>query len=153
MEYLQLFFGEDGQPLDDLFDGSKTPHYLRTILLNLDAMATCQHNDRKHRAKFLCHFCYLMKGNQKKATECPHKDRTHHSRGLCKSCYQRTYYKVVTDLQADEEKIKEIIDKDGEEKKDTGAYGKFIEIRKTSKRIGKVYGRSRATRKSDHKCQ
>ena len=59
----------------------------------------------------------------------------------------------MTDLLADEEKIKEIIDKDGEEKKETAVYGKFIEIRKTSKRIGKVYGRTRVPRKRDNKCQ
>lgn len=108
-------------------------------------MGACLHDERKHRAKFLCHFCYLIKGNKKKATECPHKNRTHHSRGLCKSCYQRTYYKVVTDLQADEEQIKEIIDKDDEREKDTADYGKFIDIRVRSKRIGKVYGRKRTT--------
>ena len=96
IEYLQQFFNADGQLIN--FSDDNTPLYLKTVLSNLDQMDTCQHDERKHRAKFMCHFCYLIKGNKKKATECPHKNRTHHSRGLCKSCYQRTYYKVVTDL-------------------------------------------------------
>lgn len=144
MEYLKQFLDQDGKPMAS-FCAGKTLTCLRALLANLDSMHGCQHDDRKHRAKLMCHFCYLTKGNKKRATDCPHKNRTHHSRGLCKSCYQRTYYKVVTDLQADEEQIKEIIDKDGEEHKETAVYGKYIQIRDRSKRIGKKYERKRAS--------
>ena len=126
---------------------TKSTTLLKNALNNLNSMYLCPHNKRKHRSKFMCHFCYLQRGNKKYATDCAHKHRTHHSRGLCKSCYQKTYYKVVTDLQSGEEQIKEIIDKDNKQAKETASYGKYIQIRENSKRIGKKYRRTRTSKK------
>ena len=45
----------------------------------------------------------------------------------------------MTDPQANEERIKQIIDKNDYQQKDKAEYKKFIAIRDSSKRIGKVY--------------
>lgn len=112
MEYLNKLLDKNGLVSNSC--KAKPSIFLKNVISNLNFMYTCPHNQRKHRSKFLCHFCYLQRGNKKFATDCQHKHRTHHSRGLCKSCYQKTYYKVVTDLQSGEEEIREIIDKDNQ---------------------------------------
>ena len=73
---------------------------------NIEQMKVCNHDDRKHKAKFVCHFCYMANGNQRKATLCKHTNRTHQARGLCKSCYQKVLYKFLTVPDAGTAQIK-----------------------------------------------
>ena len=93
LEFIRQQCDEQGNLIIQNEDKSKQS--LVKILRSLRSMSICQHDNRRHKAKFMCHFCYLNKGNQLKATGCKHTNRTHHSRGLCKSCYQLTYYKNV----------------------------------------------------------
>ena len=48
-------------------------------------------------------------------------------------------------MDADEQKIKEIIEQFGEERRETAEYSRFIEIRDRSKRIGKKYERKKSS--------
>jgi hypothetical protein len=102
-EYIKQHCDEQGKLITS--GEEKTKSFFMKVLRSLKSMSVCSHDNRRHKAKFMCHFCYLNKGNQQKATECQHKNRTHHSRGLCKSCYQKVYYKVVNDPEANAEHI------------------------------------------------
>ena len=94
---------------------NKKKSFYERVYKKLGLMNKCKHHNRKVRIEFMCNQCYLVQGNSKLASECPHKDRTHHSRGLCKQCYQKTYHCVVTDMRADGNQIKKIIDKNDTE--------------------------------------
>ena len=111
LEYLEQFYNEEGQL--DLQIGNKSANFITRSLQNLEKFSMCHHNHRKHRAKFMCYYCYIAIGNVKKATKCPHKNRGHHSRGLCQNCYQRIYYKLVSDPSTNTEQIKQLIENDG----------------------------------------
>ncbi len=52
----------------------------------------CNHLEKKHYAKNMCHNCYHRKGKSRMAHACEHKTRPHYSNGLCQSCYLAQYY-------------------------------------------------------------
>ena len=73
----------------------KTLSEIEQILHNLELMEICSHESRRHRAKFMCHHCYLNKAYDHKASACPHTTRAHHSQGLCKYCYHKLYKEAI----------------------------------------------------------
>ena len=86
---LDQFFDKNGECRDVSTFNSE---YLSKILIDLNEMMICNHNDKNHRARFMCHSCYHTIGNTKKATKCKHKNKSNHSKGMCKSCYHKSYY-------------------------------------------------------------
>ena len=53
----------------------------------------CDHLDRKHYAKKMCHSCYHRKGKSRMAHACEHKTKPHYSNGMCQTCYLAQYYR------------------------------------------------------------
>ena len=90
MSFLNKYFDEDGQLVLDL--NNTTLSQMNSLLDNIADIKVCQHVDRVHRARFMCHSCYHERGNMVKAWTCGHFNRPHHSNGICKKCYHHQYY-------------------------------------------------------------
>ena len=89
--YLNQFF--DNEDKLKLMVEDKNFKFLNQLMENMVDMSVCQHLERAHRAKFMCHSCYHGRGNPYKAWLCEHKSRPNHSNGKCKACYHKQYYK------------------------------------------------------------
>lgn len=60
-QFIQQFVDSEGQvsiPTED-----KSVLYYKGILKSLECIGTCNHDHRRHKAKFMCHHCYLRQGN------------------------------------------------------------------------------------------